>query len=202
MPDINTTTEVLLQCREGEDEAFERLVTILYDDLRLLARRQRRAAQADVTLNTTGLVHEAYLRLVDQTSVQWQDRQRFMFVAARAMRFILIDHAREYFSVKRGARRIQTPWSETRASSTDNAQAILDLGLALEKLEKLDSRLVRVVECRYFAGLTADETAEILSISAKTVQRDCLRALGWLKVELPDSTTSSGWGSRQRVPGT
>jgi RNA polymerase sigma factor (TIGR02999 family) len=182
-------TDILRLSRDGNEEAFRLLTNLLYKDLRRLAHKQREVAHDVVTLNTTGLVHEAYLRLVGRDGIRWRDRQHFISVAVRAMRFILIDQARERLSAKRGEGWVRSPLTDSRLPGSDRARGIVELGMALEKLAKLDPRLVQVVECRYFAGLTADETAEILDVSKRTVQRDCLRARGWLRAELLEFET-------------
>jgi RNA polymerase sigma factor (TIGR02999 family) len=183
--EVEAFTDVLLRCQQGDDEAFQRLVTMVYDDLRRTARRKRRAGPPSPNLDTTELVHETYLRLVDQTRVGWQDRAHFMAIAARAMRFILIDYARSRTASKRGGGKPDLPIADDLDGCSRDAEAILDLDLALDRLAAHDRRLVQVVECRYFAGFSSEETAEVLGISTKTVQRDWKRAIGWLNVELP-----------------
>jgi RNA polymerase sigma factor (TIGR02999 family) len=177
-------TELLQAHRSGQADAFNRLVPLVYDDLRRVARSQLRRLRLGETLDTTGLVHEAYLRLVDQTRAAWQDRGHFFAVSAVAMRQILIDHARQKSRLKRGGDRARTDLDEAATAVAADADRLLEINLALEKLEKVDRRLVRVVECRYFAGLSEQETADALGVSLRTAQRDWLKARAWLRDEL------------------
>jgi RNA polymerase sigma factor (TIGR02999 family) len=181
-----TITDLLAAHRDGDAEALSRLVPIVYEDLRKIARRQLRGARPGQTLDTTALVHEAYLRLVDQTRTPWNDRAHFFAVAARAMRHILVDYARNRSAAKRGGGIPPLPLDEGRegAASAVDAETLLAIDRALETLSKLDPRLPQVVECRFFAGLTEDETAEALGVSLRTVQRDWMRARAWLREEL------------------
>lgn len=156
---------------------------LLYEELKGVARRRLRAEAAG-TLDTTALVHETYLKLVDQTRVEWQDRAHFFAVAARAMRRILVDHARRRGRAKRGGGRRRVPLDATALSVEENPEALLELEQALARLEDLNERLCRVVECRFFAGLTAEETAQALGISLRTVRRDWVKAKGFLYTQL------------------
>lgn len=178
-------TQLLLAHQRGEEGAFDRLVAAVYDDLRRIARRQldRRFAQ---TLNPTGLVHEAYLKLADQDGVPWRDRGHFFAIASRAMRQILVDHARRRMAGKRGGGVHQTDLDGVDQAVERDAAQVLAIEQALGRLTDLDPALTAVVECRYFAGLTEPETAEALSVSLRTVQRLWARARAWLKVELDD----------------
>jgi RNA polymerase sigma factor (TIGR02999 family) len=177
-------TELLLAHGRGDVEAFDRLVGLVYDDLRRLARAQLRRVPPGQTLDTTALVHEAYLKLVDRSRVPWQDRGHFLAVSATAMRQILIDYARGRGSQKRGGGAEHTSLDEARVAASDEAERMLELDLALRKLAEVDSRLVRVVECRYFAGFSEQETADAMGVSLRTAQRDWLRARAWLRGEL------------------
>lgn len=177
-------TELLLAHGNGDAAAFDRLVGLVYDDLRRLARAQLRRAAPGQTLDTTALVHEAYLKLVDQTRVHWNDRGHFLAVSATAMRQILVDYARGRARQKRGGGADHTPLDEGQISASREAERMLELDLALQKLAELDPRLVRVVECRYFAGLSEEETADALGVSLRTAQRDWLRARAWLREAL------------------
>jgi RNA polymerase sigma factor (TIGR02999 family) len=165
----------------GDRGAFDRLVPLVYDDLRRVARSQLRRLRVGETLDTTGLVHEAYVRLVDQTSADWQNRAHFLAVSAVAMRQILIDHARERSRLKRGGDRQRTELDEAHLAVQADAEQLLDLDRALDELGAADARLVRVVECRYFAGYSEQETAEALGVSLRTAQRDWLKARAWLR---------------------
>jgi len=177
-------TELLLAHGKGEKEAFGRLVPLVYDDLRRVARSQLRRLRVGETLNTTGLVHEAYLRLVDQTQATWNDRGHFLAVSAVAMRQVLIDHARGKMRQKRGGDIQKEPLDEAVTAIATDAERLIEIDLALRGLDDTDPRLVRVVECRYFAGLSEQETAEALGVSLRTAQRNWLKARAWLREAL------------------
>jgi len=177
-------TQLLQAHGAGVPGALERLVPMVYNDLRRLARGQLRRLRVGETLDTTGLVHEAYLKLVDQSRASWNDRGHFLAVSAVAMRQILVDHARHKGRQKRGGDKHHTPLSDIDVAVANDAQRLLEIDLALEKLAAVDPRLVRVVECRYFAGLSEQETAEALGVSLRTAQRDWLKARAWLREAL------------------
>lgn len=175
--------------REQDPGALDRLLPLVYDQLRRVAHHQLGAEPTGHTLSTTALVHEAYLKLVDQTRVQWQDRAHFFAIASRAMRRILIDYARRHRAARRGGMRDgipSTPVSldEVEIPIAERAEALLALDEALERLERFDARLAQVVECRFFAGLTEAETAATLEVSQRTVAREWAVARGWLYQEL------------------
>lgn len=182
-------TQHLLAWREGDGKAMEHLVPLAYPELKRLARRQLARGRPGETLNTTGLVHEAYLKLVDQTRAEIRDRRHFFRLAARVMRQIVVDHARGKARLKRGGGRPPLPLNGKQISVEEHAEAVLAVDQALERLESLEQRLVRVVECRFFAGLTLRETADSLDVSTSTVERDWSRARAWLKRAL---TTGAG----------
>jgi RNA polymerase sigma factor (TIGR02999 family) len=177
-------TELLIAHGRGDAAAFDRLLGLVYEDLRRLAHRQLRRGPPGQTLDTTALVHEAYLKLVDQTRVHWQDRGHFLAVSATAMRQILIDYARSRVRQKRGGGAEHVSLDEARVAATHEAEQMIELDLALQMLAKIEPRLVRVVECRYFAGFSEQETADALSVSLRTAQRDWLRARAWLREQL------------------
>jgi RNA polymerase sigma-70 factor, ECF subfamily len=177
-------TELLIAHRAGDDHALDRLVPLVYDDLRRLARRQLRRRQPGQTLDTGSLVNEAYLRLVDRTRASWRDRGHFLAVSAMAMRQIVVDHARRRSRVKRGGRQTVVPLETRHEPGDRDAGLVLDVDLALKKLAAADARLARVVECRYFAGLTDEETAAALGVSIRTAQREWFKARAWLRREL------------------
>ena len=186
-PDI---TAALLALEHGGHAANDRLANLVYDALRAIAHRQLQSERPGHTLQTTGLVHEAYLKLVDQDRARWTDRAQFFALAARAMRRILVDYARRHRALRRGGQlRIQS-LDETDAGAVPAAQRadeLIALDEALTRLQALDERLSRVVECRFFAGLTEAETAEVLGVTPRTVARDWVKARGWLFQELrPD----------------
>jgi RNA polymerase sigma factor (TIGR02999 family) len=176
-------TDLLLAWEQGDESALQQLIPVVTAELHRLARRYMRGERRDHTLQTTALVNEAYLRLIDLSRVRWQDRVHFFAMSARLMRRILVDHARSRQFVKRGG--------GARKVSFDEGQATLERGLdlvalddALTALAALDHRRSQVVEMRFFAGLSVDETAEALRISAETVMRDWRAAKAWLRREL------------------
>lgn len=175
-------TELLAACGRGEEGAFDRLVEIAYDELRRVGKGQRWGGGQ--TLQTTALVHEAWLKMVDQKSVTWEDRNHFYGVAARAMRQILVDHARRRLAVKRGAGAHHTSIDGLDVAEQQSAEEVLAVHQALASLADLGDRLVRVVELRYFAGFTIEETAELLGVGTRTVERDWQKARAWLEEEL------------------
>jgi RNA polymerase sigma factor (TIGR02999 family) len=177
---------ILSECRGGSAEAVDRLLPLVYDELRRIAHRQLRAERTDHTLSTTALVHEAYVKLVDQTRVQWADRAHFFAIASRAMRRILVDYARKRQAAKRGAGVRPLTLEDAVAMTEERADTLLAVDEALTRLAELDERLGRVVECRFFGGLTEEETAAALRVTARTVRRDWAKAKGWLYQELHD----------------
>ena len=178
-------TELLALCSSAEREAFDRLVPLVYGDLRRIARRRMRSERPDHTLDTTALVHEAYVQLVDQATATWADRAHFFAVAARVIRHVLIDHARRRGAAKRGGGDVRVPLVDDLVSDGGPRNLdLLALDDALRKLGERDSRLERVVECRFFAGMTVPETAEALGTSVRTVERDWKRARAYLYRDL------------------
>ena len=173
-------TQLLRAAGAGDDHAKKRLWALMYDELRRIAHGQLLAERADHTLSTTDLVHEAYLRLVDQDRIQVKDRTHFQMLAARAMREILIDYARKRKAQKRGGGRPTLLFNEAIHQANEQAEDLLVLDEALSILEQLNERLSKVVECRYFGGFTREETAEVLEVSVRTVERDWVKARGWL----------------------
>jgi RNA polymerase sigma factor (TIGR02999 family) len=181
-------TDALVALRGGAPDALERLVPLVYGDLRRIAHRQLGAERSDLTLSTTAVVHEAYLKLVDQTRAQWSDRAQFFAVAARAMRRILVDYARRHRAIRRGGGErplsIDDDSAGAVAVAAQRADELVALDEALERLAAMDERLAKMVECRFFAGLTTEETAAILGVTARTVDRDWVKARAWLYREL------------------
>jgi RNA polymerase sigma factor (TIGR02999 family) len=177
-------TELLTQIRDGRKETIDRLFPLVYNELRRIAHRQLGSDRRGQTLETTALVHEAYLRLVDQTHAEWRDRAHFLAVAAMAMRQILIGQARKRRAEKRGGGRPHLALEEGLVSVEDQAEALLELDQALHRLAVLDQRLAKVVECRFFGGLTEEEIAESLGVTARTVRRDWVKAKALLYEEL------------------
>ena len=181
--DTRQITDLLLQMREGGTGALDRLFSLVYEELRRIAHRQLQVERPGHTLGTTGLVHETYIRLVDQTRVEWRDRGHFFGAAAWAMRRILVDYARRNRAARRGGGVPRLPLDDD-VPAAERGELVLALDEALERLAALDRRLSQVVECRYFGGLTEEETAEVLGVTRRTVQRDWVKARGWLYLEL------------------
>lgn len=180
-----SVTQLLVEWSHGDQDALERLTPLVYGELRRLARRHLSRERSDHTLQSTALVHEAYLRLVDQRSVQWQNRAHFFGVAAQLIRRILIDHARARQAGKRGAGACLLSLDEALDSpAAGRSLDVVALDDALQQLAKIDSRQSRIVELRFFAGLTVEETAEVLNISTPTVNREWNTAKAWLFREL------------------
>jgi RNA polymerase sigma factor (TIGR02999 family) len=168
----------------GDPTALDRLVPIVYDELHRQAQRYLRRENPGHTLQTTALVHEAYLRLVDQREARWQNRAQFFGVAAQAMRRILVDHARRHQAAKRGGSAVPVPLEEGEVAAAGSGVDLVALDDALTRLATLDLQQARVVELRYFTGLGIEETAEALGISPATVKREWAMARAWLKREL------------------
>jgi RNA polymerase sigma factor (TIGR02999 family) len=177
------TISALLRAHRGGDRgALDQLMPLVYGDLRRLARRQLQDdAGRGRTLDTTGLVHEAYLRLAERSRASWEGRGHFFAVCARAMRQIVVDYARERRAAKRGGGVPAVTLDDAAAAVDSRAAEILAVDEALASLGALDPRLPQVVECRFFAGLTEEETAEALGLPLRTVQRDWARARAWLR---------------------
>ena len=177
-------TQVLVAWNAGDPNASERLMPIVYDELRRLARQYLQRERSDHTLQATGLVHEAYLRLVDQSSLSWQNRAHFFAVAAKVMRRILVDHARSHRAEKRGGDREKLEFDEALLPSGERAVDLIALDEALRELERLDARQSQIVELRFFGGLTNEEIGEALDISPRTIKREWRLAKAWLRREI------------------
>jgi len=181
--DPRQVTDLLIQLRDGSPEAMERLFSTVYKELRRIAHRQLQLERTGHTVGTTGLVHETYLRLVDQTRVEWRDRAQFFGAAAWAMRRILVDYARRNRAARRGGGSVRLTLNDD-VPAAERSEMLLALDESLDRLTALDRRLGQVVECRYFGGLTEQETAEVLGVTRRTVQRDWAKARGWLYLEM------------------
>ena len=174
-------TELLIEWREGDKTALDKLTPLVYDELRRIAHRYVRRERDGHTLQTTALVNEAYLRLAGTKSIEWQNRSHFFAVTAQVMRNVLIDHARRRLYAKRGGHAQQVPIDDVSLEMSEKrADELAGLDEALSDLAKLDLRKARVVELRYFGGLSLEETAEVLEISLMTVRRDWRAAKAWL----------------------
>jgi len=177
-------TQLLAAWREGDQDALDKLMPLVYDELRRIASRYMKREQAGHTLQTTALVNEAYLRMVGQQNVDWQNRAHFFGVAASVMRHLLVDRARANGRVRRGENPQRVPLDEGAVVSEQKGEELLALDEALTRLNEIDDRKVKIVELRYFSGLSAEETAEVLGVSEITVKREWLKAKAWLYREL------------------
>jgi len=186
-PSPSEVTQLLKDWSSGDHEALDRLIPIVYAELRAIAARYLRRERRDHTLQPTALVNEAYLRLIDQKQVQWQNRAHFIGVAAQMMRRILVDHAKSHNRAKRGGGAQRVSLDEAMAVSDERANDLLELDSALTALATFDDRKSRVVEMRYFGGLTVEETAEVLKVSEMTVAREWKLAKAWLYTHIEDN---------------
>jgi RNA polymerase sigma factor (TIGR02999 family) len=180
-PGTGEITRLLHAHRGGDRGAFDQLVELVQGELRAIARGQMRRVGRAQTLDTLGLVNEAYLRLVGEGQVDWQDRAHFYAVTARAMRYVLVDHARRGSADKRGGGDGAAALDSQIAAEQQPAETVLAVHRAIEQLEAFDERLARLVEYRFFAGMTEEEMAAALGVSLRTVQRDWMRARAWLQ---------------------
>lgn len=188
-PAADDVTQLLDDLRNGRSDAASQLMPLVYEELHRLARRHMRRERPDHTLQATALLHEAYLRLVGQPERTWQNRTHFMAVAAQVMRRILVDHARARRTAKRDGALRRVPLEGPLLVAPERPEDLIALNDALDRLAEFDERQSRVVELRYFGGLTLDETAEALSLSPSTVKREWRVARAWLHREV---TTSRG----------
>ncbi len=187
MPDQepNTTvTQLLASARSGDASALADVFPLIYDELRGLAQRQLQREPDGHTLSPTALVHEAYMRLIDYTRMEWTGRAHFMAVAATAMRRILVDYARGTRSVKRGGELRRVSIDSVELGTEDRADLLIAIDDALDRLKEVDARQAQVVECRFFGGMTEEETAEALGIGLRTAKRDWAKAKSWLHREI------------------
>jgi RNA polymerase sigma-70 factor, ECF subfamily len=194
MPTVSpgNVTDLLLEWRGGSESALERLIPLVYEELRRVARRCLRHERAYHTLQTTGLVNEAYLRLVRSSRVQWRDRTHFFALTAQLMRRVLVDEARRRGYQKRGGNLTRVTLDETPAVLPENPEDLIALDEALTRLADVAPRKVRVVELRFFGGLTIEETAEVLEVSTDIVKREWRTAKLWLLRELNEQPDGRG----------
>ena len=171
-----TPTDVLTELRSGAQASLDQVVALTYMELRAIAHRRLAARGRQGTLSTTALVHEAYLKLVDQSRASWQDLAHFRALASLAMRHVLVDRARAHGTNKRGGGQLQVTFDEEVTSIEDQSDVLLQLNDALEVLATMEPRLAQVVDCRFFGGLTEEETAEALGVTTRTVRRDWVKA--------------------------
>lgn len=177
-------TRLLAAWKGGDQEALDHLLPLVEHELRSRARRYLRRERVGHTLQTTALMNEAYLRLVRQKDVSWQNRAHFFAIASQAMRRILVDHAKTQRRAKRGGGAAVVSLDDVAVISPERSEEVLALDAALDKLQEVDPRKARMVEMRYFAGLSVEETAEVLEVSVATVMRDWRVAKAWLQREL------------------
>jgi len=180
-PSSQEVTRLLLAWRDGDQEALERLTPLVYGELRRMAHRFMRRERPDHTLQTSALVNEAFLRLIDCRQVDWQNRAHFFGIAAQMMRQILIDHARSHARAKRGGALRQVSFEETAIVSAERAAELIALDDALNALATFDLSKCRIVELRFFGGLTNEEVGEVMGISLRTVEREWRKAKAWLR---------------------
>jgi RNA polymerase sigma factor (TIGR02999 family) len=180
----DAVTQALIGAASGDDAAAADLWDLTYEELRAIAQRYLYRERSDHTLSATALVHEAYLRLVDQTRIEYKDRAHFFAVASKVCRRILVDYARRRSAEKRGGARVKVTLDDAAAAIDAQSEELLALNEALDRLSLLNERLGRVVEMRYFGGLSEEETAEILGVTPRTVRRDWVKARGYLYEEL------------------
>lgn len=191
-PTSANVTQLLIDWRGGNNDALNQLMPLVYDELRDLAKRYMRRENSSHTLQTNALVNEAYLRLVNQQAVDWQNRAHFFAIAAQVMRHLLVDHARSKQYAKRGGGAVQVTLDEGLVVSDESSVELLALHQALERMEKMDDRKSKIVELRYFGGLSTEEVAEVLGISEITVKREWAKAKAWLFRELSQNDSSPG----------
>jgi RNA polymerase sigma factor (TIGR02999 family) len=192
MADAHDVTLLLQAYQAGDKAAFDRLVPLVYDELRRMARRHLRRGARGATLDTTGLVHEAYLKLAASPGLRLNDRGHLMAVTARAMRQVVVSRARARLARKRGGGELVVTLDDNQAATRPSPEWLLDLDRALEKLRERDERLARVFECRFFAGLSEQETADALGVPLRSAQRAWTRARAWLRSELAAESSGPG----------
>lgn len=180
----HAVTQALVDASQGNQEAAELLWELTYEEMRRIAYRQLQSERSDHTLSGTDLVHEAFIRLVDQEKIAWRDRAHFFGVASQACRRVLIDHARKRHAKKRGGKQVRITVDRAGLQSETPSEDILALDEALSRLNGMDERLAKVVELRYFGGLAEKEVAEVMDMSVRTVRRDWVKARAWLHREL------------------
>jgi RNA polymerase sigma factor (TIGR02999 family) len=179
-----SVTQLLVRARDGDSSALAEVFPLIYDELRRLAKAQLQREPDGHTLSPTALVHEAYIRLIDYSRMEWNGRSHFLAVAATAMRRILVDHARGHRSAKRGGALKRVPIESVELGIEDRADLLIAVDEALVRLKDVDPRQAKVVECRFFGGMTEDETAEALGIGVRTAKRDWAMAKVWLHREI------------------
>ena len=180
----HSVTQLLRDWSDGNRQALDQLIPLVHDELRRQAARYLRRERPGHTLQTSALINEAYIRLVDQREVRWQNRAHFFGIAAQMMRRILVEHARARHRLKRGGSMVALPLDEARAAAEEQGVDVVAIDQALTRLSAIDPQQGRIVELRYFSGLSIEETAEVIGISPATVKRDWRMAKAWLRREL------------------
>lgn len=191
MVESTDATQCLVEGRQGHKEALDCLTAVMHDELQAIAHRLLQKRPAGGELNTTALVHEAYLKLIDQSRVEWEDRTHFQALAARVMRHILIDHFREHHAEKRGGDRARVSLEKGTLSVDERSEVMLALDEALADLSERDPRKGQIVMYRFFGGMTQRAIADVLDVSTRTVRREWRKAKAWLAREL------AGYGIRE-----
>lgn len=184
MSSESSITELLIDIRNGDKSAYDELFPKVYDQLRQIATYQIKREYKNPTIRKTALVHEVYLKLMNESDVDWQNRAHFFAIAARAMRQILVDLARKKKAQKRGGNQTLLSFDEDYIDFSNHAEQLIELNDLINKLSKFDERKSKVVEMRFFGGMTVREIAEFLNVSTRTVDRDWLKARSWLYKEL------------------
>ena len=185
--DKDGVTRLLARFKQGDENIYDRLYPLIYEELKKLAYTHMRRQEPDHTLSRTELVHETYLKMIDQAQIDFTDRSHFLGIASRCMRQILIDYARKKNAEKRGGKNKDVTYiDELFEDDKTKARELIDIDEALSRLEKLSERLSKVVEMRFFGEMTIEETAEALDVSESTVKRDWMKARGWLYKELKE----------------
>ena len=180
MPQKDNLQELVERWTDGDTEAFDKVVEIVYDDLRAIAHNHLKQERSDHTLNTTALVHEAYVALANRTGPHWRGRAQFFALVSKVMRQLLIDHARKHNTLKRGGGEVKVALDERTVGTDAELDRLLALDQALDRLEEQDQQMARIVECRYFGGMPHGEIAEALGVSVRTVERYWSRARTYL----------------------
>lgn len=188
-PSHKDVTQLLVEWGNGDQTALETLIPLVYDELHRVARRYMRRESPGHTLQTSALVNEAFLRLVDQRSVRWQNRAHFFSVAARLMRRILVDHARARARVKRGGGAFKISLGDATVAVHEPEAGIVEIDEALARLSNVDPRKAQIVEMKFFGGLTTEEVAEVLQVTPRTVEREWRKARAWLFLAIGDGET-------------
>jgi len=202
MSQPNDVTSLLRSLQDGDDTVVDVLFDNVYDELHDLAHRQLERLRPGQTLNTTALVHEAYLKLVDQSSAEWEDRTHFFAVAATAMRHIIINYARKQSAEKRGGDAQPVSFEEGTMAPQESADTLIAIDRALDRLAERDERMARVVELQFFGGLTQEESAAVLDVSTRTVRRDWTAARAWLSKALSEEAGNGASENGQSSDGS